>query len=104
MLQRVDDGEVPLDGDGHGDEDGAHAADVAEPEGHGQDAHVQAGVVRGGDGGQAEDAHADRQVQDVKQGQAWKNMKLNKLKTRLFGLSVNFSFPQLLVRIFNAQF
>ena len=66
------DGEVPLDGDGHGDEDGSYAADVAEAEGHRQNVHVQGARVGGRDGGEPEDGDADRQVQDVEQGEAWK--------------------------------
>ena len=41
----MDDGEVALDRDGDRDEDGADAADVAEPESHGQDKDVNGSGV-----------------------------------------------------------
>ncbi len=64
------DGEVPLYGYGHGDEDGSYAANVAEAERHWEDVHVHGAGVDGGDGGEAEDGDADRKVQDVEKGKA----------------------------------
>ena len=62
VLQRVDDGEEALDRHGHGDEDAAHAADVAEAEGHGHDEHVDGLAVPWPEGWQAEDPDGDQQV------------------------------------------
>ena len=70
MLERVDDGEVALDGDGHRHEDGAHAADVTKPEADRHDVDVDLAGVVGRDRGQAEDEDGDEQVQEVERGQA----------------------------------
>lgn len=70
VLERVHDGEVPLHGDAHGHEHGAHAADVAEAVRHGQDARVHGAAVPRRDHGQPEDGDGYRQVEQVERGQA----------------------------------
>ncbi len=65
LPERVDDGEVAFDGHGHGDEDGADAADVAYSERHWHDVQVHGAIVIVGEGAQAVDGEADRQVQEV---------------------------------------
>lgn len=65
VLERVDDCEEALNRHGHGDEDAAHAADVAEAEGHRHDEDVDRLAVPGPEGGQTEDADGDQQVHQV---------------------------------------
>ena len=62
VFKRVNDGEVPLDSDGHCNKNGAHPANVTEPEANRHDVDVDLAGVLGRDGRQPEDEDGNEKV------------------------------------------